>query len=131
MMGLPHVLRLFICLSVGPLFVCTFLYVVRTRFYMKLVLFTTLCLRNVYHSLWYVPNNVWQIKPENFLILHSWILVAPLFIEFKYRQWESTTQIPKTVVRIQNQDCFFGKNLLMFIMFCRFFVWSSINGRNS
>ena len=43
--------------------------------------FPTLGLRKFYHSLWFVLDNVWQIKSDIFLTLHSWIVLVPLFIE--------------------------------------------------
>ena len=102
-MGFPQVLWLFICLSVGYIFVCPFLFVIRTSCSVKFISFPTLCLINVYHGLLYVPDNVCKIKSENFLTLHYWIVVAPIFINFKYRRWKLTTHMPKIVVRSQNQ----------------------------
>ena len=81
---LPQVLWLFFCLSVGYLFDCPFLSWMRTICTMKLLLFLIMCLINVHHGLWFVPDNVWQIKSAIFLTFYYWIVVAPIFIEFTY-----------------------------------------------
>ena len=47
-MILSQGLWLFIYLSVGSLFVCPFLYLIITIFFMKLILFPTMFLRNIY-----------------------------------------------------------------------------------
>ena len=116
-MGLPQFLRLFLCFPMGFIFDSPFLSLRGSICSLKLVLFPTLCFRKVYHGFWYVPDNVWQIKSEKFLKFHSWILVAPLFIKFKYRQWKPTTHMSTIVVRTRNQQFFVGQHLLGFRTF--------------
>ena len=111
-MVLPQVLLLFFCLYVGYLFVCIFLPLTSTKLFVELILFPTMCPRNVYHGLWFVPGNVWQIKPEIILTLHYWIVVAPIFIEFKYIQQKLTTHMPTIVVIIWRHICFCGPAFL-------------------
>ena len=108
---------IYIYILMGYLFVCPFLSLMRTICSVKLIIFPSLCLKNVYRGFWFVPDNVWQIKSENLLTLHSWIVVAPLFIEFKYRRWKLTTHMPTIVGRSQNQHFFVGQHFSRFRFF--------------